>query len=985
MKASISGHSRESLLADFVNWAKDHISGDEKGQAQIFLDRLFIAFGQKGSLDVGGTAEMRIRKADEDGGGTSFADYVWKPVVLIEMKKRGVDLSKHYRQAQNYWLGIYPDRPQFVVLCNFDEFWVYDFNLQPFTPKDKVKLTELSTKWGPLAFLFPTKEKPIFGNDQEKVTREASDRLAECFRKLMVRKVDRNLAQRFILQSLIALFAEDIGLLPRYMFGKLLEECKKPEDGYDLIGGLFEAMNSEVSPTGGRYEGVRYFDGGIFAHPARLNLYPDELNQLKGCSASDWSKVSPEIFGALFQESMDAEERHAYGAHFTSPVDIMKIVGPTITHPWEAAIKAAKSAKQLNALLERLTTLRVLDPACGSGNFLYLAYREMRRLEALIRERLTTEFPAEHPQLIHVNARQFFGMDINPFAVELAKVTLMIARKLAIDELHIADERDLPLDNLDGNFRIEDALITMGENGAPPVQSVWPPADVIIGNPPFLGAKHLKPERGASYVDALRGLYPQVPGLADYCVYWFRRAHDHLPSCTKADLLAGRAGLVGTQNIRNNQSRVGGLDHIATTGTIVEAVDNQPWSGDANVHVSIVNWIKTQADALVPTQRMLWSKIARGGVKRTRAASGNGGSEMKSRLVKQINASLSDEVDVATALQLECNRSPQRIFRGLEPGNMGFLLTIDEGEKLLATHPALSVIVHPYLTGRELLTGDGTPERWLIDFQRMDMLEAMKHKAAFKIVKDRVLGQMEQIESSGRGDAVDPGSDFSIRIKNRQLVARLDTWWQLRRCVPETVAAVVSLPRYVACSLVTKRPVFVFLCTEVRPSNLVQSFAFADDYSFGILQSNPHWQWFITKCSKLTERFRYTAESVFDTFPWPQSPTKKQIDAVAVAAVLVRKIRAEALKQIDGGLRALYRTLELPGRNPLMDAHAALDAAVLAAYGFDAKKDLLSQLLDLNRFVSEREKAGEAVTAPGVPAGYGDPTALITDDCIRPS
>src|SRR5438270_11928301 len=173
---------------------------------------------------------------------------------------------------------------------------------------------------------------------------------------------------------------------------------------------------------------------------------------------------------------MEAEERSACGAHYTSPVDIMKIVKPTISDPWTAAIEGAKSAKKLNDLLERLTTLRVLDPACGSGNFLYLAYREMKRLETKIRERLAAEFPQEQPRLIHVNARQFFGMDINSFAIELAKVSMMIGRKLAIDELHIADEKDLPLDNLDKNFHAVDALIT--PEG---IQTSWPPADVIIG------------------------------------------------------------------------------------------------------------------------------------------------------------------------------------------------------------------------------------------------------------------------------------------------------------------------------------------------------------------------------------------------------------------------------------------------------------------------------------------------------------------------
>ena len=291
-----NGQSREALLQDFVTWSAAHITGDEKGQAQIFLDHLFRAFGQKGSLDVGGTAEMRIRKASEDGGGTSFADYVWKPVVLIEMKKRGADLAKHRQQAFDYWTHIAPGRPKYVVLCNFDEFWVYDFNNQLDSPKDKVKLTELTTRWGPLAFLFPTNEPPMFGNDREAVTREAADKLAECFRKLVARKVDRSLAQRFILQTLVALFAEDIGLLPRYLFAGLLEECKQPRDSYDLLGGLFEAMNSPDPPTGGRYKGVRYFNGGIFAEPAlrRTDRMADTPDYWGGLALPNANPVPPD-------------------------------------------------------------------------------------------------------------------------------------------------------------------------------------------------------------------------------------------------------------------------------------------------------------------------------------------------------------------------------------------------------------------------------------------------------------------------------------------------------------------------------------------------------------------------------------------------------------------------------------------------------------------------------------------------------------------
>ena len=217
------------------------------------------------------------------------------------------------------------------------------------------------------------------------------------------------------------------------------------------------------------------------------------------------------------------------------------------------------------------------------------------------------------------------------------------------------------------------------------------------------------------------------------------------------------------------------------------------------------------------------------------------------------------------------------------------------------------------------------------------------------------------------------------------------------------------MPRYIACSALTKRPIFVFISSVILPTNALKVFAFADDYCFGIIQSGIHAEWFHAKCSNMKSDPRYTPESIFDTFPWPQfemsrearegsegkqkpSPpsrpsrdTLAKIDAVAAAAREVRRVRAEALLYLKGGLRALYRTLELPGANPLKDAHAALDAAVLAAYGFSAKKDLLSQILALNQQVAAKIEKGETVVAPGVPKNYPDPKKLLTEDCIRPS
>lgn len=1000
---------RRQRLEEFVAWFDENITGDEKGEAQIFLERLFQAFGQRGCLDVGGKAEFRVRKGREEGGGIAFADYVWKPVVLIEMKKRGSDLSRHFRQAFDYWVRLVPGRPRYVVLCNFDEFWVYDFETQMDSPVDQLHIKELPRRDGPLAFLFPSPEKPVFRNDHEAVTRDAADRLATCFNKLVVRGVDRGLAQHFILQSLVALFAEDIGLLERYMFTRLLDECDEPRKSYDLLGQLFVEMNTPGRTAGGRFKGVDYFNGGLFAEPARIELYPDELAQLRKAAEADWSKVRPEIFGTLFEHSVDQEERRAYGAHFTHPVDIMKIVGPTIVEPWRELIEDARSAKRLLELRNRLTHLIVLDPACGSGNFLYIAYREMKRLEAAIFERIHRLSSREDKQRLigFVTANQFYGIDINPLGIELAKVTMMIARKLAIDELKM-DERALPLDNLDANFIASDALIRsepMGlagrrsnwrrpllENGQP-VLVDWPKADVIIGNPPFNGAKKLKPDLGPDYINAIRKAYPDVPGMADYCVLWFRKAHDHLPECTPVDPVAGRAGLVGTQNIRNNKSRVGGLDYIAAGGTIIEAVDNQPWSGEANVHVSIPNWVKhakvnprwTEAEKekvrkqlLIPEKRRLWFKVEPEPGKKSIRKRGSGPAAKEYELAFRdsdfINAALSNQTDVTGANVLSCNTTPQRIFNGQFPRHQGFVLTPEEAARMIAEDERNREVVHPYLIGREMLT-HVVPLRYVIDFQKLELFDAKQFNAPFQRVAERVLphiaeyAQREQ-EQTGKGTGQDQGW--------------LRSWWQHFRCRKEMVDAIGKLARFLACAEVTKRPIFCFVDSYVRPDHTVEAFAFDDDYSFGILQSNVHWHWFVAKCSKLKSDFRYTPESVFDTFPWPQSPTETRIDAVAEASREVRRVRGEALQKIKGGLRAVYRTLELPGKNPLKDAHAALDAAVLAAYGFSAKKDLLAQILALNLDVANRIEHGEDVTAPGLPLSYPDPSRLVTEDCIRP-
>jgi len=938
------------LLRAFVDYVST-LKGDEKGEAQVFCERLFQAFGHHGYKEAGAVLEHRVKFKT----GTKFADLLWLPRVLIEMKKRGEKLQKHYRQAFDYWLQLVPMRPRYVILCNFDEFWIYDFNAQLDDPVDIVRLDEIPTRYTALNFLFPEDKKPIFGNDRVAVTREAADKIARIFNSLITRGENRERAQRFVLQCVVSLFAEDFDLLPRGFFTQLIADCRQGVSTYDLFGGLFRQMNDQVPARGGRYKDIRYFDGGLFAVTDPVDLKEAELELLAAAAADDWSKVQPPIFGTLFQSSMDQNERHAFGAHFTSEADIQKVVLPTIVRPWRERIAAADTLKNLLAMREEMRGYRVLDPACGSGNFLYVAYRELKRLEMELLSKIHQKFgdraKAKAGVSSLVNAHQFFGIDINPFAVELAKVTLMLAKEQSLEEtrrlleaaedtLPLQWDEPLPLENLDDNIRQADALFCQ-----------WPQAHAIIGNPPYLGSRYLAKEHGYDYANRVYEAFPDIPKMADYCAYWFRRAHDHLTD-------GGRAGLVGTNTIRQNETRQASLDHITDQGgTITEAISTQVWSGDAAVHVSIVNWVKGQQAG----PKLLFTQMG-----------DDVESPWKKESVNLIPPTLATGTNVTEAVPIRANDG--FCYTGQNPVNAGFFLSLEEGGEWLSEDPSLADVIFPYMIGRDMIEAGG-PTRYIIDFAQRDKFAAMRYAKPWKRIEEKVMPVvLERAEREKKAMAKEVTR--YTRIAQR--------WWQFYDYRPGTIAAINAVPRYVACSRVTKRPIFAFVNSAIHADTTVMVFKFADDYSFGVLQSEVHTAWFKARCSTLESRFRYTSDTVFDSFPWPQNPTLPQARAVAAAAVALRALRRQVMTENNWSLRDLYRAMEKPGRSPLNDAHDALDAAVRAAFGMSARADPLAFVLDLNRQVSAVEKDGKAVVAPGLPPIVTKAAPFITSDGIFP-
>lgn len=919
-------------LQQLAGWRREYLIGDEKGEAQSFLDRLFRAYGHDGVQEAGAEFESRVRAPGERG--VRFADLMWKPRVLIEMKRAGTPLKAHYRQAFDYWLHAVPDRPRYVVLCNFDEIWVYDFDSQLDEPVDRVRLDDLSQRWESLAFLLPREGRPVFGNDLVAVTRAAAAGVARVFQSMRARGVPRRDAQRFVLQSVMAMFSEDIGLLPRHSFTEAINDAADGVQAYDLIGSLFREMNTPGTTEGGRYKGTRYFNGGLFAEVRPVEMTANELALMREAAQTNWAEVRPEIFGTLFEGSMDEGERHATGAHFTSQADIAKIVGPCIVEPWRDRIaEAGDGIRKLRGLLHDLMNYRVLDPACGSGNFLYVAYRELKRIEHEITERLRELSPVEQHGFSYVQPENFLGLDVNPFAVEIAKVTMLLGKKLAADELS-EDGTVLPLDNLDQSILAEDALFTP-----------WPRADVIIGNPPYLGNRRMTEELGAEYVERLREKFGPR-GVADFVTYWYPLAHDHLPE-------GGRAGFVGTKSVAQGDGRKASLDYIVDNGgAIFDATPLIQWSGEAAVTVSIVNW---QKGGTPPPVRTLWLDEGQHPVE-----------------VAEISSSLSPNTNLRNTIPLESNTD--FFFQGITYGIANaFKIDGATARALVRKEPSAKEVIHPVLGGDELLKNVEIND-YVIDIPDSDAGDAYaKYPTVMESLEPTALAyrqnraDKERLANEQKLEE-DPGAKVKWpHAKN------LNSWWRLWRRRGDLLAAIDGLPRYIALTRTSSElrgPVFSFVDPKFRPSDGVVAFPFSDDYSLGILQSALHTEWFREKCTTLETRLTYTALTVGAHFPWPQNPPPEAVDRVAQAAAAIVDHRAESFR-LGVPLARQYDVLRRPGRARLRDLHDELDAAVLEVYGFDPEVDVLAQLLALNHLVAEREKDGEPVTRPGPVHGAG--------------
>ena len=957
-------------IEDFIAYASK--LKDEKGQAQLFCDRLFKAFGHKGIIEADGGLEVRVKEADSKS--TKYIDCLWSPAgkdgVLIEMKKKSIkNLESHFPQARDYWMNLIPSRdigpgtrkPRYIVLCNFERFIIYD----ELNKVDEVTLEELPERYTCLSFL--EGKTPLFQNNTEDVSKAAASLIGELYQYLTIDKQeDTKRTQHFILQCVLALFSEDFDLLPQGFFTQIIQDSLDGKcNAYDEIGNLFRQMANPVPARAGKYKDIRYFNGGLFKDIDLVILDNHCLEVLKEVANKDWTKVNPSIFGALFEGTMRSNERHKFGAHFTSEVDMLRVITPTIIRPWKEKIAKADTIEKLNDIRLQMGKFKVLDPACGCGNFLFVAYREMKELECQVIDKLF-EYPSQLRKKFNFNwyseikIDHFYGIDVQPMAVELAKMTMMIAKELCNRSYQkrisahgaaLDFDESLPLENMDNNILLQDALL-----------EDWPKFDVVIGNPPFQSKNKMIKELGAAYVAKIRQKYPDVPGRADFCVYWFYKAHSLMKE-------GQYAGFVGTNTIRQNFSRMGGLDYIVENGgTILDSVSSEVWSGDAAVYVSIATWKKGEE------KRKKILSIQQGDSKE---------SPFEHYEFDVINSALS-LFDVTKAKVLKCNKESSTCYQGQTQGTTKFLLTVEQAKEYLKDSRN-SKILHPLLIGDELLgIYKSQPQRYIIDFRNVkDVFEASSYKALYDYIHEHVYPTFKkraEEEKEMNRIAKEENPDYREKKDHQRA---FENWYRLFRSRKELMDIINSKERYIVCSRVSKRPIFEFINKEISPNDALAVFPVDDDYSFGVLQSTIHWDWFVARCSTLKGDWRYTSDTVFDTYPWPQNPTKKQIIEVAKWAKALRDKRNEMMEEHHLTLRQLYRIMDDTPENPVSDIQTHLDKAVQEAYGMRKDADTLQFLLNLNEKIYDKEQNGIKVQGPGLPDKISDKSNLITDDCVK--
>tara|TARA_R110002096_G_scaffold173781_7_gene348757 strand:- start:138742 stop:141795 length:3054 start_codon:yes stop_codon:yes gene_type:complete len=786
-------------------------------------------------------------------GAHGWADVWYKGRFAWEYKRRDKykNLEEAYRQLQQYRedlgnppLMIVSDIANYEIHTNFTGYKpeVHSFTLEELSDPGKLSLLKR-------VFTDPKWFKPSI--TVAAITEKVASKIGTIAQALRDRGHEPHDAAHFLMKVMFCLFAEDVELLPKGLFQRVLTKSKDdPARLQKQMDALFDAMRS-----GGDFgvDEISYFNGGLFDDAHSIELTTDEIEILIDAAVQDWSVIEPSILGTLFERSLDPSKRSQIGAHYTSREDIMLVIEPVIVRPlrkqWEetkeqidiqlerrrkSTTKATKAkadaeiANLLDGFQDKLSSVRVLDPACGSGNFLYVAIQQLLFLEKEVVLYASREELGFGGLLPRVRPTQLLGIEINPYASELAQVAIWIGYLQWMRDNGFNAPRDPILEPID-TIENRDAILAWADENGERIsvwregakclgQAEWPEADFIVGNPPFLGSSIIRRELGDSYTGNLFANY-EIPNNSDLCCYWFETARQKIQH--KATVV----GLLATQGIRGGDNKAV-LERVVKSATIFYAWDDLEWMLDgASVHISIVCFSANKPDIVL----------------------------LNDKNIEQINADLSSGHNLSTAFDLESNLSIA--FRGNQKGG-GFDVDWIQAQNYLrqpnpTNHSNIEVLTR-YSNGLDVSRRNRG--MWLIDFglerelQTASLYEAPMHYVELKIKPSR--------------------------IKNRR-ATYAKYWWIHNEPRPAMRSAISNLPRKLATLHVSKYRLFIWLPNETLPDHQLIAYARSDDYFFGTLHSTIHELWARRQGTQLREAesgFRYTPTTCFETFPLPWSP-----------------------------------------------------------------------------------------------------------------
>ena len=822
--------------------------GEKQASQEMFLDICAlvehptpVAHGDRDAF----TLEKRVPNGVADA--YLEGNFVW------EFKGSDADLDAAMNQALRY--QVYLGTPPLLIVSSFRTIRIRTNFPGMVTVLHETPVAELDRPEN-LAML----RRVFHAPDELRVDytlERATEDTAKLFRAIVAdmerRNEDLEKLARYLNQIVFCLYAEDAGLLPRNLFSGILREHNHAPATFDrAVRNLFEQM-----AAGGLFGSaeVAHFNGDLFNTVDTVELSGAALLLLHEASQKDWRNIEPSIFGTLFERALDATKRSQLGAHYTSADDIMLVVEPVVMVPlrreWETVKREVgdllieddrdRARVRLEAFRQRLFEVTVLDPACGSGNFLYLALRSLLDLEKEVidfdaAQAWDSRAPEERPDLTpRVKPDQMMGMEINPYAAELARTSLWIGYIQWHQNNGFPYTQQPILTSLVSVAQTDSILAN--DDTAEPREAEWPQAEFIIGNPPFLGGKLLRKQLGDEYVDALFGAYHgRVPAEADFVCYWFEKARTMLEQGR-----AKRAGLLATQGIRGGANRRV-LQRIKESGDIFLAWSDQPWILDgATVHISIVGF--------------------------------DDGSELNRELdgaaIGSINANLTMGADLTAAVRLGENLGIA--FMGDTKGGPFDIPESVAVEMLRQPNPDgrdNRDVVHPRVNGKDITSRpSGT---WIIDFGiDLPVAESALYEAPFEY------------------------ANTHVRPKREGSRSKVSNWWIHERPRPEMRQALQGLDRYVVTPTTAKHRLFAWLSAEILPDHSLIAIARDDDYTFGVLHSRFHELWargMGTQLREVESGFRYTPTTCFETFPFPE-PAEAQRAAIAGAAARLNQLR----------------------------------------------------------------------------------------------